>query len=528
MSSSFKYIEKDGKTYLVIGENRIEVLWNERWVPAAEHIQPGPQPGTATFTATSLINCYLTGIASGDQIAVDEPLTFTVTGTENNLVGGSISNNGIEYTSEEIASLITAQGENWFEFTIPVVNGNIVVSFEFQGDEPTTYTVTYMSMDSNITFSSDQAEVEANDSLELYVVPNEGYRIKEGASMIIMMDGSGNIATTAFDPTTGRIYVEHVTGNIRITAVNVAEPIPAANATITFNLTDCHFTINGVEISSGYQVPLGQPLEIAVVGDYMVDYEWSCQTLTMNGVDISLSFDGDGNPASIEIASVTGDIYAEIECNETEEPEPEMATISISNLTGCHLEIDGEQIYNGHEVELGTSVDIDVVPDDVSIIEADYGYQTLTMDGQNIGSYFNTTDGIISIPNVTGNIVIDGIVCTEREPDEPEDEVPIESIRYTDGQGNTCIGFNMNEGATCDLWDGLEVLPIDYTEGVDFSSSDDAVISVDGGGIATAVGTMGESATITISAIEDPSIYTTVSISISEDEPDEPDEPEEE
>ena len=187
-------------------------------------------------------------------------------------------------------------------------------------------------------------------------------------------------------------------------------------ATITFDLTDCHLQINGETISSGYQVPIGQPLEIAVVGDYF-DYEWNCMTLTMGGVDIRSLFDVDGNPASIEITSVDGDIYMEIEC------------------------LDAEQ--------------------------------------------------------------------------EPEEDVPIESIRYTDGQGNTCIGFGMLEGESVNLWTNLEVLPNDYTDGVEFMSDDDGIIQVDSGGIATATGTAGESTMITISSMENPSISTTIEISIN-------------
>ena len=485
----------------------------------------------------------------------------------------------------------------------------------FSQPEPTMWNVTY---DLTGCWPGSGAEQQVQDGGLLQFQLNSNFSDYEWQSVTITMGGT-DITSAAWDEGNREVLIRNVSGNVVVTAVCIeVEPVPQM-ATITCTLIACHFEINGETISSGHQVPIGQPLDIAVVGDYTTEYEWSCMTLTMNGVDISSSFDSDGNPASIEIASVTGDIYAEIECIEPEEPEPDEWAIIYEDMNAsfssqpdsvldgdplnitispgsdpwinrdCTVEMGGVDItaevvtesgnnyiisipsvdadvtiyvqyedeidpgydweisYNGNCEATDTSsgedapagvydyesLDVTLSPDDpVPVVDMMASSIFVTMGGVTIDSdptkctiYENGDTYRLVIPQVNGDVVISVNFAYEY----PEDEVPIESIRYTDGQGNTCIGFNMEEGTSCDLWDNLEILPADYTDGVDFSSSDDQAVEVDGGGMVTAVGAAGDSATITIRSMEDSSIYTTVSISISEpEEPDEPDEPEEE
>lgn len=449
--SNFKYIEKDGKVYMIIGDYRIEIPWQARWVPNWEEIQPGPGPGP----------------------------------------------------------------------------------------EPTSYTVTYTAMDSNITFSSDQAEVEANDPLELYIVPNEGYRIKTGPSVIIMMGGV-NIAMSAFNTTTGRIYIEHVTGDVRITAINVAEPDTPQPTTWD---VDTSGIWGGYLVESGSGQPAVVPSEVennAPFGPYYLESNYSDYTVDhayvyMGGVDITATAYDPSNDG-IYIEHVTGDITFDIQLDEVPD-EPIEEDIPVESIEFTNLPED-------HSIELnvGDVVDmsqyIEVSPSDAT----DSSY-TLSTDAPSVISINGTTitvlqgtEGLNANLTVTAN---DGSGCSDTmvvqilngddEPDDPEEEeIPIESLRYTDGDGTTCVGFGMLEGQSVDLYENLEILPEGATDGVEFASSDDAVIEVDGGGVATAVGTAGESATITMRSMGDPNISTTVEISISieDDEPDE-EEPEE-
>ena len=207
-----------------------------------------------------------------------------------------------------------------------------------------------------------------------------------------------------------------------------------------------------------------------------------------------------------------------------EEPEEDVLVESIefTNLPEDH----------SIELNVGDVVDmsqyIEVSPSDAT----DKSY-TLTTDAPSVLSINGTTitvlqgaEGLNANLTVTANddsgcsdiMIVD--ILNGEEPD-PEEDIPIQSIRYTDGQGQTCIGFNMLKGEQVDLWTNLEINPSDATEGVEFMSDDDGIVQVDGTGIATATGEPGESTTITMSSMGDPTIFTTIEISISEeDEPD--------
>ena len=47
---NFKYFEKDGITYLSVGEGRIKTRWNSRWVPSSESITVLPTSITLSET----------------------------------------------------------------------------------------------------------------------------------------------------------------------------------------------------------------------------------------------------------------------------------------------------------------------------------------------------------------------------------------------------------------------------------------------------------------------------------------------
>ena len=304
-------------------------------------------------------------------------------------------------------------------------------------------------------------------------------------------DGSNN-CTIILPP-----VASDVTINIEIETDEPYEPIYDE---ISFNLTNCTTTSNNPE-----EVEEGDlfTCQLEPTGNYQ---NVICDSIVMGGVDITNEA-WDYSTSTISIYSVTDDVVVTAHGN--------------NNHSISFILTDVSTTYNPGTISNGSPFSCQLYADGLGEYPV---VDSVAMGGIDItDSVWDDTTYTITINSVTDDVTIEA----HAEEDE-EEEVPIESIRYTDGQGSTCIGFNMNEGATCDLWDNLEVLPIDFTDGVEFSSSDDAAIEVDGGGTVTAVGAMGDSATITIRSMGDPSIYTTVSISISEDEPDEPEEEPEE
>jgi len=115
------------------------------------------------------------------------------------------------------------------------------------------------------------------------------------------------------------------------------EGIDPGEATLTFaNMENCVLVQDGEPVENGATFPIGEPLELAVVSQGIGEAEWYCNVLTMDGVNISECFADDGDPASIEIPEVTGDIHIEISCSEHEEPDVMVESIEFTNLPEDH------------------------------------------------------------------------------------------------------------------------------------------------------------------------------------------------
>ena len=391
-------------------------------------------------------------------------------------------------------------GSNNCTITLPPVASDVTINIEIETDEP--YEPVYDEISFNLTncttTSNNPEEVEEGDPFTCQLEPTGRYQDVICDSIVM---GGVDITNEAWEYGTSTINIYSVTDDVVITAHGTDEmedePITYS---VSFNLTNVQTDADDpstVDEFDSFTCHL-----YAGLGDTPI-----VDSIIMGSTDIT-SEAWNENTGDVYIESVDGDVvitahYGDnthginfylTDCSTTYSP----GSIADGAPFTCQLYADG---LDEHPV-----VDI------------------ISMGGSDItDSVWDDTTYTITINSVTDDVTIE---AHAEEDEEEEEEVPIESIRYTDGQGSTCIGFNMNEGDTCDLWDNLEVLPLDYTDGVEFSSSDDAAIEVDGSGIVTAVGGMGESATITIRSMGDPSIYTTVSISISEDEPDEPDEEE--
>ena len=347
----------------------------------------------------------------------------------------------------------------------------------------------------NLTSADIFVSFEENDSEE------ESIKIKSGIGEEVSISFNGLDRKEYYTKT---IYVKG-SGEVEVQSLDIAietqPPLPT------------EWRIHTREIFGGSpdrEIPEyianGQPLHFQIIPNWQ-NYEITWVSVYMGEDEISNQV-WDESTMTIDIPAVTAETDIAITIVEVQPTTVNLTT----NLTNCSTTNESP-----NPPILGQAFSCNIVPDDPTL---EYGTQLVIMNGVDVTSEaWDYETGVVSIASVTGDITL------EFDFTEPIEDVLIESIRYTDGQGNTCIGFGMNEGGTCDLWDNLEILPAEYTDGVVFSSSDDQVIEVDGGGVVTAVGSAGESATVTISSMEDPNVYTTVSISISD--PDEPEEPEE-
>ena len=411
---------------------------------------------------------------------------------------------------------VTSQYATSSSIVIPNVTGNIYLEITAQSDSPSnTHSISYDTMNFNVVFDGynyPPSEIADGASLSGRLDYDSTYTLQ---SFQIEMGGI-DITQDVFDWGSEEFTINSVTGDLEFSGYAEEDMV---------STWPIHYIFNGVTVEGD------MPSEIQEGYSFDMDVRPFAYGNTFQAVGIYRAFNNITNQSGVWTDNGDGSYHIHVD-NVYDEITLIIAAGNGSESYQLTNSIEG----NGHWVSgyvpsspvgIGMTptykfhVD-DVATDWVSIVEVWMGNTDITdiawLGEDNDGSN-NCT---IVLPPVAGDVTIN----IEIETDEPD--VPIESIRYTDGQGSTCIGFNMNEGDTCDLWDNLEITPLDYTDGVEFSSSDDAAIEVDGSGIVTAVGAMGDSATITIRSMGDPSIYTTVSISISEDEPDEPEEEPEE
>ena len=409
---------------------------------------------------------------------------------------------------------VTSQYATNSSIVIPNVTGDIYLEITAQSDSPgNTHSISYDTMNFNCVFDGynyPPSSIEDGASLSGHLEYDPSYNLQ---SFQIEMGGV-DITEDVFDWGTEEFTINNVTGDIEFSGYAEEEYVETWPIYYIFN----GVTVEGdmpSEVEEGDSLDMDvRPFAYGNTFQAVGFYRASANITNNSGV---WTDNGDGS-FHIHIENIWDDITLILAAGNGSESF-QLTNSIMGDGSWVSGYVPSSPVGIGMTPTYKFRVD-DVATDWVSIVEVYMGNTNIT-DIAWIGED-GSNNCIITLPPVAGEVTIN----IEIETDEPD--VPIESIRYTDGQGSTCIGFNMNEGSTCDLWDNLEVLPIDFTDGVEFISSDDAVIEVDGSGIVTAVGALGDGATITIRSMGDSSIYTTVSISISEDEPDEPDEPEEE
>lgn len=235
---------------------------------------------------------------------------------------------------------------------------------------------TVISNLTNVTSSSDVTEVEENSNFWTYLTTAGTME-----SVVVTMGGE-DITATVYDAETGKINIPAVTGHIVITASAVLD-VTKIYYSITHNLTDvtASSNVNQVEEGKSYTVTL-TPTE---------NYTMKSVVVRMGGTDITSTVYTSGT-GTISIPSVTGDVTI------TASAEYVVKKYTISYNLDSHTLVKKDI----REINEGEPLEITFVFQD--------GYQldlaTFTMDGEDINNYFNSETLTLSIPAVTGDVVI--------------------------------------------------------------------------------------------------------------------------
>ena len=141
-------------------------------------------------------------------------------------------------------------------------------------------------------------------------------------------------------------------------------------------------------------------MSLAICSENVGEADWVYVYVTMNGVNISGDVDVNGDPASLEIDEVTGDIYLQITCEDIEPVEEDTLFFNADGIEQNNLKWDGRIIEPGDEIDVSFSasnlvsqskfIDIeDIVPDFLVTVnnndEHDQG-ATITRSGSGLNT----------------------------------------------------------------------------------------------------------------------------------------------
>lgn len=186
-----------------------------------------------------------------------------------------------------------------------------------------------------------------------------------------------NIQVTAYDITE---YLSPVTGTIHVYAIIGEEEIAAWDVIKNGQ----HVTIGGPD-----QVKDGDSGEWPITPN--TGYKIDSVKVTMGAYDIpQTAWDG----TKLSIQRVIGNVTITVVTSESSTPQPNTYTVTKNVSNGT--------ITGNSTTPEGSTYTATVTPDD--------GYQvdsvTVTMGGSEVSGAYNTETGVVTVPNVSGNIVI--------------------------------------------------------------------------------------------------------------------------
>ena len=233
---------------------------------------------------------------------------------------------------------------------------------------------------SNSTINNTSNLIEKNGSYNATISANSGYEID---SIVVTM---GGVDITSAVVSGNNIYIPNVTGDIVITVTTTVIQITYS---ITNNLSHC--TTNNTSSS------VNQGVSYSAIITPNSGYELLNVAITMGGTNVtSTVYTYQNGNAVINIPSVTGNVVITVQATAiTVEPTTYSITNNLSHCTtnNSNTTIEKNGSYN-------------------ATISVNGGYTlssiTVTMGGVNISSTV-VNGNKISIPNVTGDIVITAI-----------------------------------------------------------------------------------------------------------------------
>ena len=239
----------------------------------------------------------------------------------------------------------------------------------------------------------------------------------DASEPVVWSSSDNNVATVTSDG----VVTPIADGDCNITATSDAAS-DSCSVNVSFIRYDVTKNITGGQLSNNINnVIIGESYTDTIVPDEGYSIKNAVVQITMGGVDITDSCYSNG---IINILDVDGDIEINIQCVQVP-----VYTI-IRNLTGCTSNSDIQSIGEGNP--------------HTEIITQDDGYTlneaivSITMGGADITPAYS--NGIISIPEVTGNIVIEIVAV------EDLGNMPVVDMSCTDVTDN--LVRNLGTGGT--------------------------------------------------------------------------------
>lgn len=293
---------------------------------------------------------------------------------------------------EETSSSLNEESSYTTTYTL---DGNLTVKAYFL--QIGNYSMRYELQ--HITVTGEVPSVAEGETLSVTLVPDDDYLLPENITVTMTnADGTAEeISSYDYDPETGVLKIDNVTGDIVISAVAIDNHI----YTVTYGEAS-HFTYTN-EVMDGIiptEVPAGEPMKVILVPDSGYEILESNVTVTMGGTELSgvYSKHEDSSVAEINISAVTGNVEISVLATKVgSEPAPgtKEYTVTLPALTGATTDPD----FGGHTVKAGESFSFRI------ILSKDYDESepVVSVNGQTI---LPDDDGYYVITNVQSNLTV--------------------------------------------------------------------------------------------------------------------------